>query len=73
MHRCSDFIMGSMASQITSLAIVYLTVYSGEDQTKHQSSASLAGEFPAQMASKGDMFPFDDVTMPTRLPRELID
>ena len=29
-------------SQITSLAIVYSTVYSGADQRKHQSSASLA-------------------------------
>ena len=28
--------------QITSLTIVYLTVYSGADQRKHQSSASLA-------------------------------
>ena len=38
----SDVIMGAMASQITSLTIVYLTVYSGEDQRKHWSSASLA-------------------------------
>ena len=34
--------MGTMASQITSLAIAYSTVYSGADQRKHQSSASLA-------------------------------
>ena len=34
--------MGAMGSQITSLMIVYLTVYSGADQRKHQSSASLA-------------------------------
>ena len=38
----NDIIMGEMASQITSLTIVYSTVYSGEDQRKHQSSASLA-------------------------------
>ena len=31
-----------MASQITSLRIVYSTVYSGPDQRKHQISASLA-------------------------------
>ena len=31
-----------MASQITSLAIVYSDFYSGVDQRKHQSSASLA-------------------------------
>ena len=34
--------MGAMASQITSLTIVYSTVYSGADQRKHQSCASLA-------------------------------
>ena len=34
--------MGEMASQITSLTIVYSTVYPGADQRKHQSSASLA-------------------------------
>ena len=39
-HYC-DIIMGTMASQITSLTIVCSTVYSGSDQRKHQSSASL--------------------------------
>ena len=40
-------IMGAMATKITSLTIVYSTVYSDADQIKHQSSASLAfvGEF----------------------------
>ena len=42
MIHYDDAIMGAMASQITSLTIVYLTVYSGADQRKHQSSASLA-------------------------------
>ena len=37
-----DVTMGAMASQITSLTIVYPTVYSGADQRKHQSSSSLA-------------------------------
>ena len=37
-----DVIMTTMASQITSLTIVYSTVYSDADQRKHQSSASLA-------------------------------
>ena len=41
-HHYSDVIMGAMAFQITSLMIVYLAVYSGADQIKHQSSASLA-------------------------------
>ena len=35
-------IMGAMASQTTSLTIVYSTVYSGADHRKYQSSASLA-------------------------------
>ena len=56
----TDVTMCAIASQITSLTIVYSTVYSGADQRKHQSSALLAfvggnspgtGEFPAQMAS----------------------
>ena len=53
----SDIIMSTMASQITSLTIVYSTVYSGASQRKPQSSASLAfvrgihGEFPTQRAS----------------------
>ena len=36
-----DVIMGTMASQITSLMIVYPTVYSDIDQRKHPNSASL--------------------------------
>ena len=38
----SDVTRGTIVSQITSLTIVYSTVYSGADQRKHQSSASLA-------------------------------
>ena len=34
--------MGAMAFQITSLTIVYSTIYSGADQRKHQSPALLA-------------------------------
>ena len=41
-YHYGDVIMGPIASQITSLAIVYSTVYSGADQRKHQSPASLA-------------------------------
>ena len=37
-----DVIMTTMASQITSLMVVYTTVYSDADQRKHQTSASLA-------------------------------
>ena len=61
-HYC-DVIMGQMASQITSLTIVYSTVYSATDQRKHQRSASLAFvrgihrwpvNSPAQMASNAE-------------------
>ena len=38
----NDVIMTTMASQTTSLKVVYSTVYSDADQRKHQSSASLA-------------------------------
>ena len=37
-----DVIMSEVASQITGVSIVYLTGCSGADQSKHQSSASLA-------------------------------
>ena len=68
----TDVIMGSIASQITSLTIVYSAVYSGADQRKHQSSASLAfvrgiHRGPVDSPHKGPvtrkMFPFDDVIM----------
>ena len=61
--------MGAMASQITSLTIVYSIVYSGAGQRKHQSSASLAfvqgiHRWPVNSPHKGPvtrkMFPFDD-------------
>ena len=64
--------MGTMASQITSLTIVYSTVYSGADQRKHQSSASLAFvrgihrgpvNSPHKWPVKRKMFQFDDVIM----------
>ena len=70
--HCDDFIMGAMASQITSLTIVYSIVYLGTDQRKHQSSASLAivrgiHRGPVNSSRKGPvtrkMFPFDDVIM----------
>ena len=38
----SEVIIGAMASPITRLTIVYSAVYSGADQRKYQSSASLA-------------------------------
>ena len=41
-NHYNGVIMGAMASQITSLTIVYSTIYSGANQRIHQSSASLA-------------------------------
>ena len=41
-ERYGDITMSAMASKITYLRIVYSIVYSGADQRKHQSSASLA-------------------------------
>ena len=64
--HCSDVIMGSMASQITSLTIVYPTVYSGADQRKHQSSALLAFVWEIhRWPVKRKMCPFDEVIMIT--------
>ena len=72
-YHYSDVIISAMASQITSSRIVYSTVYSGTDQRKHQSSASLAfvrwiHRWPENSPHKGPltrkMFPFDDVIMP---------
>ena len=68
----SDTIMGAMASQITSLTSVYSAVYSGVDQRKHQSSATLPfvrgiHRWPVNSPHKWPvtrkMFPFDDVIM----------
>ena len=68
----TDVIMGAIASQITSFTIVYSTVYSGADQRKHQSSASLAfvrgiHRKPVNSLHKWPvtrkMFPFYDVVM----------
>ena len=64
--------MSEIASQITSLTIVYSTVHSGADQSKHQSSASLAFvweihrwpvNFPHKWPVTRKIFPFDDVIM----------
>ena len=65
--------MGAMASQSTSLTIVYSTVKSEADQRKQQSSASLAFvrgihrgpvNSPHKWPVTRKMFPFDDVIMP---------
>ena len=67
--------MGAMASQITSLTIVYSTVYSGADQSKHQSFASLVFVWGIHRGSVNSphkwpvtrkIFPFDDVIMGKR-------
>ena len=64
--------MGAMASQITSLTIVYSSIYPCADQRTHQSSAPLAfvrgiHRWPVNSPHKrpvtGKMFPLDDVIM----------
>ena len=62
--------MSAIAAQITSLTIVYSTVYSDADQRKHESSASLAfvrriHRGPHKRPVTRKMFPFDDVIMHT--------
>ena len=81
----SDVIMNVMASQITSLMIVYSTVYSSADQRKHKSPASLAFVWkirwwPVNSPHKGPvtrkLFPFDDVIMkifPQRIMTDIHD
>ena len=71
-NHYDDVIMTMLASQITSLIVVYSIVYSGVNQRKHQSSASLAFvreihrgpvNFPHKWPVTRKMFPFDDVIM----------
>ena len=68
----NDVIMDTIASQITSLTIVYSIVYSDADKGNHQSSASLAFvrvihrgpvNSPHKWTVTRKMFPFDDVIM----------
>ena len=70
--HCSDVIMSAMASQITSITIVYWTVSSGANQRKHYSSPWQAfvwgiHRLPMNSPHKGPvtrkMFSFDDVIM----------
>ena len=70
--------MGAIVSQITSLMIIYSTVYLGADQRKHQSSASLAfvrgiHRWPVNAPHKWPVtrksFPFNDVIMQMVLVR----
>ena len=71
MH-CNDNIMSTMASQITSLTIVYSTVYSGTDQRNYQSPPSLSFvpgihrllvNFPHKEPVTRKLFPIDDIIM----------
>ena len=68
----NDVIKGTIASQFTSLTIVYSTAYSDADQRKHQSSASLAFvrgihrvpvNSPQKWPVTRKIFPLDDVIM----------
>ena len=70
LDHCSDVIISTVPSQITSVSFVFSTVCSGTDQGKHRSSASLAfvrgiHRWPVNSPHKGPvtrkMFSFDDV------------
>ena len=57
-HHYSDVITSMTVCQITGVSIVYLTVCSGTDIRKHQSSASLAfvkeiNQLPVNSSTKG--------------------
>ena len=77
----NDVIMTMMASQITSLTIVYSTIYSNADQRKHQKlcvTGLCAGNSlgPVNSPHKGPvtrkMFPLDDVIMESSICRQHI-
>ena len=78
----NDVIISALASQITSLTIVYSTVYSGADQIKHLSSATLAFVWgirrwlinsPHKGPVMRKMLPFDDVIMDRVHPTKYTD
>ena len=88
LHHYTDVVMDTIASKITSLMIVYSTVYSYADQRNYQSSTSLAfvraiHRRPVNSSHKWPvtrkMFPFGDVIMVTTVsmwiftPRHLRD
>ena len=69
-----NVVTGPIVSQITSLTIVFSTVYLATDQRKHQSAASLVFLWgihrrpvtsPHKWSVRRKMFPFDDVIMTT--------
>ena len=55
----NDVMISMMAFQISSLTIVYWTVYSGADQRKHRWSVNSPHKWPVTRI----MLPFDDVIM----------
>ena len=72
LQHYDDVTMSAMASQMTSITIVYSIVYSDADQRKHQSPASLVFVLGIQRGRVNSphkwpvtrkMSPFDDVIM----------
>ena len=65
--------MSVMASQVTGVSIVYSAVCLFRHRSKKtaklrvtglcEGNSPVTGEFPTQMASNAEMFPFDDVIM----------
>ena len=62
LHHYNDVLMGTMASQITSLVIVYSSAYSGAAKKASklrvtglcEGNSPVIGDFPAQMASNAE-------------------
>ena len=59
-YHCNDIIMGAMASQITTLTVVYLCRRRSKNTSKLrvtglcEGNSPVTGEFPAQMASNAE-------------------
>ena len=71
-NHYNDVIVGTLASQITSLTIVFSTIYLDTNQRKHQNSESLAFvqgihrrpvNSPHKWPVMRKMFPYDDIIM----------
>ena len=77
----NDVMMSTMASQITSLTIVYLTIYSRRKSKETsklcvtglcEGNSPVTGEFPAQRASNVEIVSIYDVIMTTNNADDII-
>ena len=61
--------MGAMASQVTSLTIVYSTVYTGQNKENIKSPRRWPVNSPHKGPVTREMFPFDDVIMDKKMDK----